>query len=189
MGKYYDGSLQLSLAQNNHFLPWMPHLVNRKFEGMSTLVRNMPKLTKLDDTTVQKEKEESASLSFYAISVYIPAVTPSPPYWTTANYQNPHGCTISDISSMLHTKDWTKLQWPALFHTENKHVLHTRLGSGSKPNNWMTFSSSLSHTYSFPSRAAVPLPFSQTFIGLSMLHEPLVFMKLTGSTNLLLSFC
>lgn len=143
--------------------------------------------TRRANTILKRKEKESASLGLYAIFVYIPALTLAPLYWTTANFKNPHGCTISDISSMLlHVKHWTRLQWPAVLHSENEHVLHTLLGSGSKGyNNWMTFSSSLFHT-SYPSRSLTQPDFPRSF---SVSLQPFFFFLMIHSAeeNLVLS--
>lgn len=89
-------------------------------------------------------------------------------------FPEPHGCTISDISSMLlHVKRWTWLQWPAVLQRKWACTTHAtwQLFKKATTTEWL-FPSSLRHT-SAPSRA-VPLALSQTFPGRSMLPQPFV---------------
>lgn len=120
--------------------------------------------------------------------------SPSPAlYWVPANFQNFHGCTVSDISSMQRNRGWTWFKRSVVLLSQNEHLLHALLGSCSKPNaNWRTFSCSLSHTYPFPSCAA-PFPLNRkTFRGLPTLALPFLFCLLLSRYKqdpLTLCFC
>lgn len=101
-------SLQSSQQSFPHSILRHRHIkVRRKLEGVTHqgMCQNKMNFVQIKhNSQLKKDRaKELASAFTQSLFTFLPQPPSPPPYWAAANFQNPHGYTVSDISYSLHT--------------------------------------------------------------------------------------
>lgn len=88
-------------------------------------------MSEIKKHAAQKELASAFTQSLFTFLIHPHSLL----YCVPANFQNPHGCTVSDISYMLHTHCWTQFKRSAVLDRGKEHALtlHLAVVQSQKP--------------------------------------------------------